>query len=120
MQIHKFKRTLKFDRRVFGEKPQFIQDTLTAISRQRGISPIMRDEPAFGHQREWNSSCSKSSFMPFLGTLLRKTLLIQQGGLQSTSEDVEDEGPGENDVAQADVSREIDIKNGPFGLNLIQ
>lgn len=113
------KRTLKFDRRVLARNAIY-SGYFDRYQQTRGISPLLCAMNQLLDIKEgMEFILLKIKLHAVFGYAITQDAIDSTDGLQSTSEDVEDEGPGENDVAQADVSREIDIKNGPFGLNLI-
>lgn len=112
-------RVLKFDRRVLARNAIY-SGYFDRYQQTRGISPLLCAMNQLLDIKEgMEYILLKIKLHALFGYAITQDAIDSADGLPSTSEDVEDECPGEDGVSQADVSREIDISNGPFGLNLI-
>lgn len=113
------KRTLKFDRRVLARNAIY-SGYFDRYQQTRGISPLLCAMNQFLDIKEgMEYILLKIKLHALFGYAITQDAVDSLDGLPSTAGDVEDEGAEDGAEPVADVSREIDISNGPFGLNLI-
>ena len=112
-------RVLKYDRRVLARNAIY-SGYFERYAQTRGISPLMCAINQFLDIKEgMEYILLKIKLHALFGIAITQNAVDSVDGLPSSGDYVDDEEPGEDSEPQQDVSREIDMSNGPFNLNLI-